>query len=138
MKNKTALLAICVLLLVLCAALWMYWERQIPMIELLPEEDWVKLDMRISEAGTGDREIDPPELEKVLEAIGKAKVTRGPEYKDVSGSFRLALYKGEGYPTVIYVSEDGKIAIAAEMDVDNWRYYEGGEELYKALLELTS
>ena len=138
MRNKKALLAICVLLLVLCAALWMYWERQIPMIELLPDEDWVKLEMSFSEAGTGDREMDPPELGKVLEAIGKTNVTRGPEYKDVSGSFRLALYKGEGYPTVIYVAEDGKIAIAAEMDVDNWRYYEGGEELYEALLELTS
>ena len=138
MRNKKVLLAICVLLRVLCAALWMYWESKIPMIELLPDEDWVKLDMSFSEAGIGDREIDPPELGKVLTAIGKTKVTRGPEYKDVSGSFRLALYKGEGYPTVIYVGEDGKIAIAAEMDVDNWRYYEGGEELYEALLELTS
>ncbi len=138
MRNKKVLLAICVLLLVLCAALWMYWESKIPMIELIPDADWIKLDMSISEAGIGDREIDPPELEKVLEAIGKTKVTRGPEDRDVSGSFRLALYKGEGYPTVIYVAEDGKIAIAAEMDVDNWRYYEGGEELYQALLELIS
>ena len=73
MRNKKVLLSIGVLLLVLCAALWMYWERQIPMIELLPDEDWVKLDMSFSEAGIGDREIDPPELGKVLTAIGKPK-----------------------------------------------------------------
>lgn len=78
MKNKKVLLAVCVLLLGLCAGLWMYWECEIPMIELLPDEDWVKLDMSISEAGVGDREIDPPEPEKVLEAIGKTKVIRGP------------------------------------------------------------
>ena len=49
----------------------------------------------------------------------------------------MLLYPESGdYPTLIYVNDYGKIAVAPYLDLDNYRYYERGWELYDALAAL--
>ena len=47
--------------------------------------------------------------------------------------FQINLYKGEPYPTMLYVGNTGRVQIARELDFDHWQHYEGGEELYRWL-----
>lgn len=137
-KGKILLIALCVLLLV-GVSLWLYWETELPLMEQIPDERWVKLDFSVGEPGVEEYGITPPALEDVLSAIADTRVTRYSEIRGLSYPyFRLLLYKGEAYPTLIYVQENGWVTIAEELDFDHYRYYEGGEELYQALLELTS
>jgi hypothetical protein len=137
-KAKMLLIAVCVLLL-LGVSLWLYWETDLPLMEQIPDEQWAKLEISVGDPGEGDTKIDPPALESVLTAIADTQVTRHSEIRGLSYPyFRLLLYKGEAYPTLIYVQENGWVTIAEELDFDHYRYYEGGEELYQALLKLTA
>ena len=137
-KGKMLLIALCVLLL-LGVSLWLYWETDLPLMEQIPDEEWVKLEFSIGEPGADEYGIIPPALDAVLTAIADTRVTRHSEIRGLSYPyFRLVLYKGEAYPTLIYVQENGWVTIAEELDFDHYRYYEGGEELYQALLKLTA
>lgn len=136
-KAKRIPMAVCLLVLV---ALWWYWERPVPLDELLPDETWVgmELEQMCSANLAGDLEyIDPP-MDAVLELLPGIRVTRaeGRPYLEDS-CFRITLYKGESWPTVLYVGSTGRVDIAADMQFDNWKYYEGGEALYQYLSNLS-
>ena len=47
--------------------------------------------------------------------------------------FQIMLKKGLPYPTMVYVEANGQIHVAAELDFDHWKNYEGGQELYTYL-----
>ena len=79
----------------------------------------------------GDLKFDDPPMEEFLELLPGIRVTRGEErpYLD-DECFRITLYKGEAWPTVLYVGSTGRVDIAADLDFDHWKNYEGGEALY--------
>ena len=108
---------ICILSLVL-AGLWWYWERPMPLNQLLPKEQWVRmqLEQMLLEKLTGDMAFAEPPLEDFLENLPSIRVNRAEKNPAVEDeSFRITLYKGEAWPTVMYVSPSGRISIAADM-----------------------
>ena len=130
---------ICILSLVL-AGLWWYWERPMPLNQLLPKEQWVRmqLEQMLLEKLTGDMAFAEPPLEDFLENLPSIRVNRAEKNPAVEDeSFRITLYKGEAWPTVMYVSPSGRISIAADMQFDDWKAYEGGEALYQYLYHIS-
>lgn len=130
--------------LILCltvGGLWSYWGRQIPLTDILPEGNWTKLQMWMADDTTDEWiwEIEPPALEDVLSAIAETRGDRNDKDKELGARyFQILLYREESsYPTLIYVREYGKLAIAVDYDLDHYRYYEHCEELYDALVILT-
>lgn len=134
-KTKPIAMAICVLLLVI-GGLWWYWEYPLALNERIPEENWVRMEMEqmLPYNMSGDLTYEDPPMEDVLALLPAIRVTRAQSSNFVEDdSFRITLFKGEAWPTVMYISPTGKIQIAAEMDFDNWKCYEGGEALYQYL-----
>ena len=86
----------------------------------------------------GDLEFQDPPMEEILELLPAVRVTRAEKrhYLD-DECFRITLYKGEAWPTVLYVGSSGRIDIAADMQFDDWKNYEGGEALYRYLYNLS-
>lgn len=126
--------------LLIVGCIWFYWGRTFPLMEQLPEENWVRLQMWVRDDTTDEWiwEIEPPALEAVLSAIEQTTVDRNDKSKNLGYTgFEILLYPESGdYPTLIYVSDYGKIAVAAYYDLDHDQYYERGGELYDALAVL--
>lgn len=135
-KLLVAALALCLA----AGGLWFWWGRQFPLLDILPEENWTKLQMYVADDTSEEWtwEIEPPEMADVLSAMAQTKVDRNDKDRNLGSiSFQLLLYpENGGYPTLIYVSEYGKIAVAVAYDLDSYQYYEHGEELYDALAAL--
>lgn len=131
-KGKKIAAILCLLTLIF-GGLWWYWEYPLPLDTLIPEAQWVRMDLEHMLPGNlaGDLKFDDPPMEEFLELLPGIRVTRGEErpYLD-DECFRITLYKGEAWPTVLYVGSTGRVDIAADMQFDNWKYYEGGEALY--------
>lgn len=125
------------ILLLIVGSLWLYWGRSFPLTKALPEETWVRMQMWVRDE-TSDEwiwEIEPPELDAILDAIGATTVDRNDKSKNLGYTgFEVLLYPESGdYPTLIYINDYGKIAVAPYLDLDNYRYYENGGELFHAL-----
>ena len=134
-KTKRIAAVICMLLLVL-GGLWWYWEYPHPLNELIPDENWARMEMEQTRPYNmaGDLTFENPPMESVLALLPAVRVTRAQNSNYVEDdSFRITLFKGEAWPTVMYISPTGKIQIAAELDFNNWKCYEGGEALYQYL-----
>ena len=134
-KIKGIGIAVCGLVLIL-GSLWWYWEHPLSLHDLLPEETWVRMEMeQIFSAGpTEDRKFVDPPMDAVLALLPAIRVTRAEKrpYLD-DKCFRITLYKGEAWPTMLYVGSTGRIHIAADLNFDDWKCYEGGEALYQYL-----
>lgn len=119
--KKAAILIVVSVLLI--TGLWMYWEREISMMDVLPDASWTKARLLAGDPDSQEREQEfaSPPLDEILAAVEATKVTR-------DGALSLP---GGGDPTVVYVTNTGQIIIAA--DLDHYRYYEGGEAFYEAL-----
>ena len=129
---KKFAVAFCVLALAV-GGLWYYWEYPVPLDRLIPEEQWVRMEMEQSLSHSNMVFEDPP-MEDVLALFPAIRVTRAQNSDYVEDdSFHITLFKGEAWPTMMYVSPSGGIKIAADMDFDNWKCYEGGEALYQYL-----
>lgn len=140
MKKPQKIFLAGLLVCVLTFFAWFYWERTFSLSSVLPQEDWVRVEIYIGDPGVGQEQWQGTvELEDVLSALEQARVSRGPEFPGMTQPyFQLTLYKGESYPTHITVVKNGQISVAAELDFDNYKYYEGGQWLYAALLALTA
>ena len=137
MKKLTICALLVILLCALCISLW--YRTELPLADRIPQENWVRCEVFLGTPGVGDTEVPMDDLQGLLDAIDCTTVTRRSEFKGFfTPYFRITLYKGEAYPTLIHVAENGDISIAAELDLDHYSYYRGGEELYQALLELTA
>ena len=134
-KVKNTGIAILVLALVI-GSLWFYWEWPISLGDLIPQEAWTGLELLQDDATHTGAYItfqDPP-LEEILIQLQATRVTRAPKDRLLEEKhFQIMLKKGLPYPTMLYVEENGQIHIAAELDFDHWKNYEGGEELYRYL-----
>ena len=134
-------LSICILLVILlCALCFSLWYRtELPLADRIPQENWVRCEVFLGTPGVGDSEIPMDDLQSLLDAIDRTTVVRRSEFPGFhTPYFRITLYKGESYPTLIHVAENGDVSVAAELDLDHYSYYKGGEELYQAILELSS
>lgn len=110
--------AFCVFALV-AGGLWWYWECPISLENLIPEEKWVRMEMEqtLPHNMAGNLVFKDPPMEDVLSLLPAIRVTRAQNSNFVEdNSFRITLYKGEAWPTVMYVSPSDGIKIAAELD----------------------
>lgn len=118
------------------AGIWAWWEREIPLMDLLPDTAWTSVRLLTGDVNSPEREqeLAEPPLGDILTAVSEAKVTRTSRNSHLDDSyFQFYLCPEEGYPTVVYVNQNGQIQVAADMDLDHYQYYEDGEDLYKAL-----
>lgn len=138
-RNKRNFLPLLILMLIV-GILWFYWGHSFPLEKALPEEKWVRMQMWVRDDTTDEWiwEIEPPALESVLVAIENTTVDRNDKDKNLGYTgFEVLLYPESGdYPTLIYVNDYGKIAVAVAYDLDNYQYFEHGEELFDALSAL--
>lgn len=119
---------------------WLYWEYSVSLGKLLPEENWIRMDLELQSQSdmNGDIQFSEFPMEQILTQLDATTVSRAAEKRDLEDkSFRITLYKEEAWPTVIYVEPSGRISIAADMQFDDWKFYEGGETLYVYLTALT-
>lgn len=136
--KKTGLMLLAVALLT--GVLWCYWEYPMSLGDRIPGETWVGLELRQDDgANTGGYvEFQEPPLEEILIQLYATRITRMEQDRSLDGKyFQLLLKKGESYPTMIYVEENGQIHVAAELDFDHWKNYEGGKTLYVYLSNLS-
>lgn len=137
MKKLTIYTLLAISLCIFCFSLW--YRADLALADRIPQENWGRCEVFLGKPGVGDSEVHLDDLQGLLDAIDCTTVTRRSEFKGFfTPYFRITLYKGEAYPTLIHVAENGDISIAAELDLDHYSYYRGGEELYQALLELTA
>ena len=137
MKKLIVCILLVVLLFSLCFSLW--YRTELPLSDRIPQENWVRCEVFLGTPGVGDAEIPMDDLQGLLDAIDRTTVIRRSEFPGFhTPYFKITLFKGESYPTLIHVAENGDISVAAELDLDHYSYYKGGEELYQALLELTA
>lgn len=132
-KSRKFLIAVLVLALVI-GGLWFYWEQDLVLGDVIPAGD-NNVQFRIPTAGVGATEIplDEQTGSLMLEAVRSAKVTRGPKYRTLPGNcYELYLY-GDGYATLVYVSNYGHISVAVDLDLDHYQYFEDHGELFAAL-----
>ena len=137
MKKLTIGAILVILLCGLCFSLW--YRSELHLADRIPAENWVRCEVFMGKPGVGDTEVPMDDLQGLLDAIGRTTVVRRSEFRGFfTPYFRITLYKGESYPTLIHVAENGDISVAVELDLDHYSYYKGGEELYQAILELTA
>lgn len=134
-KSKRILLPVLFVCL-LAAGLWLYWEWPMTMDTLIPEESWVRVELRHG-AWEGDFQemtFESPELDRILPQMGAVRLTRAEKrtYLD-DRYFQIILHNGETYSTMLYVGSTGHVQIAKELDFDHWKNYEGGEAFYRYL-----
>ena len=136
MKKRKLLIPVIIVLCAVCVFAW--YRRELALDDLLPQENWVRCEVYLGEPGVGDTQVSMEDLQGLLDAIEDTTVTRRSEFHGFfTPYFRITLYKGEAYPTLIHVAENGNVSVAVELNLDHYSYYQGGEELYQALLELT-
>lgn len=130
------------LLALLIAGLCFYWGWQMPLMDLLPDSNWIRVRVWAGDDTSEEQEweIEPPALEDILSAMEAAKVDRNDKDRHLGARyFTLLLYREESQqPTLLYIRDYGKLCFAVDYDLDNYRYYEHGEELYEALTTLTA
>ena len=135
MKKMKLLIPLVILVCIACLFAW--YGMELELAGQLPREEWVRAEVRQAEAGVGAQEVVLEDIQALLEAIADTTVTRRQEFHSVAPGFEILLYGDGGYPTLMYVLENGNISIAEELDLDHYTYYEGGQNLYQKLLELT-
>lgn len=139
MKKSKKFLPLLLLLLTL-GGIWFYWGHSFSLGTVLPKETWVRMQMWVCDE-TSDEwiwEIEPPALEEVLTAINGTTVDRNDKSKNTGFTrFEVLLYpESGGSPTLIDVTNYGKVSVASYYDLDHYRHYERGQELYDALAVL--
>lgn len=136
-KRGILMLALVVLGAVLA---WACWQRPLSLAQQLPEKTWQTI--RVSR---GLERLQTWEFSQGSEVWGEwnalleqTRVTRwaGKLYGLDEKDFELCLYPESGSRTVVYLKENGTIAVAPEGDFDHYQYYDSGEELFCQLTRL--
>ena len=136
-KGKKVIILLAALAL-LVTGLIVCRRREIPLTDVLPDGDWTGVLLLQGDPDDPEREWEVPvPADGVLGAVSAARVTRGGGKPSLSdGYFQINLHRSRGEATVLYVNARGEVAVAANMDLNHYRYYKGGEELYEALSAL--
>lgn len=134
-KVKKMMLACCVLALIV-SSLWIYWEWPMTMDTLIPEEAWIKVELRCGGVENEWKEVtfEDPDPDIILPQINAVRLNRAENRSFLDDQyFQIILYHGQPYPTMIYVGCTGRVQIARELDFGRWKCYEGGEDFYRWL-----
>lgn len=139
MSWKKKLLAIFVCLLLFLGD-FLYWTIPFSFGKVLPEENWAKAQLWYYDEHFEMREIpiDESTLQQIVTSLKGGQVTNRPRSRFRSlPDFELYLYSNRSLPCSINISDNGDISVAAELDTDHRKYFDGGQELYQALLALS-
>ena len=138
MKRSKVLIAIISVLLILVLGVYVYETTPVSMSDVLPDSSWMEAQVfayRSNETQAID--IEGAKLEQLLAALDGAVVNNGVRFSGMSPPyFHIHLAESNGPGTLIYILGDGRIAIAVDYDTDHYRYFQGGEALYQAILQL--
>jgi len=139
MSKWKKLLTVLVVLL-LFSGDYLYWTISLPLDRCLPEAvyDSVKAELIGHDSFFTPRSIDVETdmVMDILDAVKRTAVTRRPKFVSMSEPlFYLYLYYPDGY-TRMTVVENGDISVVPDHRSDRQIYFDGGEELYHALLQL--
>jgi len=140
MSWKKKLLAILAVLLLLGCD-YLYWTLELPLADKLPEavQNTMGVQLFYYDDFFTSREItvEQEAVADILNALEGTAVTRCPKFGTMSQPFfYLYLHYPNGY-TRLLVVENGDISADPDMDSDRRIYFDGGEELFQALLPLT-
>ena len=138
-KKALAVLAVLLILLILLCD-YLYWTAPLSLEKQMPEEifDSTKLQLFYYDEFFDSEEIpvEEADLQTVLDGVAQTEVTRKPKFGTMSQSFfYLYFYYYDGY-TRVMVEENGEIIVTPDHLKDRNLYFDGGEELYRALLAL--
>ena len=141
MKKLWKILIPVLAVLVLCAGVWVYYERPIVLADVLPEENWTEIIgyKFYDRPGHPYKEIGNLAPEQLLDALARTTVTRGGAFRGISQNYyQLDLCRDDGPSTLIYVLEDGRVSIAIDHDTEHYQYFEDSGTLYLELEALTA
>ena len=137
MKKKILILLAVLLIL---AADWFYWTQSLSLSRQLPAKVWGQAQLwHCNENWFDGPEIvlEEGEYGRIAAALENARVTRRPKFNIVSAPwFYLIMQRPDGALVILTVGENGDISV--DPGTGKKQYYDGGEELYQALLSLTS
>ena len=138
MKRIAKIILIVAVLLLVVLGVYLYETLPVAMTDILPEDNWTKAQVRFYQDNhTTEFELEGTQLEQLVSLLEEPVVNRGPNFAGMSPPFfHIHLSASSGPGTLIYVLEDGRISIAVDYDTDHYRYFQGGETLYQAILQL--
>ena len=138
MKRTTKIIFLFVAALFLLLGVFLYETLPVAMKDVLPEDNWTKAQVRFYQDNhTTEFELEGAQLEQLVSLLEEPVVNRGPSFAGMSPPFfHIHLSASSGPGTLIYVLEDGRISIAVDYDTNHYRYFQGGETLYQAILQL--
>ena len=138
MKRIAKIILIVAVLLLVVLGVYLYETLPVAMTDILPEDNWTKAQVRFYQDNhTTEFELEGTQLEQLVSLLEEPVVNRGPSFAGMSPPFfHIHLSASSGPGTLIYVLEDGRISIAVDYDTDHYRYFQGGETLYQAILQL--
>lgn len=137
-RKKKILVFLAILLLFLGD--YLYWTVPFSLEKKLPEEifDSARVQVFYYDQFFVAEEIpvEASDVKTVLEAVKHTEVTRKPKFGTMSQPFfYLYFYYPDGY-TRVMAEENGNIIVTPDHLKDRNIYFDGGEELYQALLAL--
>lgn len=140
MSQKKKIFVILAIVLLLLGD-FLYWTAPLSLKKQMPEEifDSARIQLFYYDQFFDSEEIPVEEaaLAAVLEAVEGTQVTRKPKFGTMSQPFfYLYFYYYDGY-TRVMVEENGEIILTPDHLKDKNLYFDGGKELYRALLALT-
>lgn len=140
MKRSKIVILIISAIALLALGVSVYETTPVSMSDILPDDNWTKAQLFIYRSNeTQAIDIEGARLEQLLAALDAAVVNNGAKFTGMSPPFfHIHLAESDGPGTILYVLENGRIAIAVDYDTENYKYYEGGEALYQAVLQLVA
>lgn len=140
MPRKKKIFAVVAILLLFLGD-FLYWTIPFSFEKALPKENWTKAQLWYYDEYFDMREItiDENTLKQIVTSLKGGQVTNRPRSRFRSlPDFELYLYSDRFLTCSINISENGDISVAAELETDRRKHYDGGEELYVMLKNLTS
>lgn len=136
MKRYRIILSVIAVVLLIAGGLWLYWERQLPLQDFLPQEDAVACSlMGAVFEGHVIYSVDDDTAERIIRCLNSAGADRGPHFDSWHGdAFAVMIsYTGETHPWVSIVVNDSGQILLFNGEEDKSYYFEGGEELYRQI-----
>lgn len=140
MKRVAKIILLVTVLLLAVLSIYLYETLPVAIADILPEDNWTKAQITLYQDNhTTEFEFEGTQLEQLLTVLEESVVNRGSSFAGMSPPFlRMHLSETSGPGTLIYVLEDGRMSVAVDYDTDHYRYFQGGEALYQAILQLTA
>lgn len=138
MSRRKKLLTVLAVLFLLLGD-YLYWTVPMPLGSCLPDTVWNSTNAQLTgyDSLFTPREIavETDMVEGILDAVKQTEVTRRPKFGTMSEPFfYLYLYYPDGYTRMTVVA-NGNISVDPDYRSDRRLYFDGGEELYRVLLQ---